>query len=56
MCLTREQILGDVWGYDYYGDTNVVDVYVRYLRAKIDDRFGVKIIQTLRGTGYIVKD
>ena len=54
--LTREQILGDVWGYDYYGDTNVVDVYVRYLRTKIDERFGIKLIQTLRGTGYIIKD
>lgn len=53
--LTREQILNDVWGYDFYGDTNVVDVYIRYLRAKIDDRFGVKLIETMRGTGYIIK-
>jgi DNA-binding response OmpR family regulator len=54
--LTRDKILDVVWGYDFYGDTNVVDVYIRYLRAKIDDRFGVKLIQTLRGTGYIIKE
>lgn len=53
--LTREQILDVVWGYDFYGDTNVVDVYIRYLRSKIDDKFGVKLIETLRGTGYIIK-
>lgn len=53
--LTREQILDAVWGYDFYGDTNVVDVYIRYLRSKIDDKFGVKLIVTLRGTGYIIK-
>ncbi|MCL2751290.1 MAG: response regulator transcription factor [Firmicutes bacterium] len=54
--LSREKILDKVWGYDYYGDTNVVDVYVRYLRGKIDEKYNVKLIQTLRGTGYIVKD
>jgi DNA-binding response OmpR family regulator len=51
---SREQILAAVWGYDFYGDTNVVDVYVRYLRSKLDDKYGVKIINTLRGTGYII--
>ena len=50
--LTREQILDAVWGYDYYGDTNVVDVYVRYLRQKLDAR----LIQTVRGVGYVLKE
>ena len=49
---SREQILNAVWGFDYYGDTNVVDVYVRYLRQKL----GSKIIQTVRGVGYIMKE
>ena len=50
---TRDAILNDVWGYDYTGDTNVVDVYVRYLRHKIDDRFGIRTIQTIRSVGYV---
>lgn len=54
--LTRDQILSNVWGYDYAGDTNVVDVYVRYLRSKLDDRFGEKYIYTMRGVGYVVKE
>ncbi|MBQ9364531.1 MAG: response regulator transcription factor [Schwartzia sp.] len=54
--LTRDQILQKVWGYDYVGDTNVVDVYIRYLRAKIDEHFGQKYIYTLRGVGYAIKD
>ena len=54
--LTRDQILQQVWGYDYVGDTNVVDVYIRYLRAKIDDRFNEKYIYTMRGVGYVIKD
>ena len=54
--ISREQILNQVWGYDYIGETNVVDVYVRYLRTKIDDKFGVKLIHTIRGVGYFVKD
>ena len=53
--LTREKILEKVWGYDYYGDTNIVDVYIRYLRAKIDDRYQVKLIHTVRGVGYVLK-
>ncbi len=55
VALTREKILETVWGYDYYGDTNVVDVYIRYLRSKIDDRYKVKFIHTVRGVGYIFK-
>ena len=54
--LSREQILQAVWGYDYNGDTNVVDVYIRYLRSKIDERFQDKYIHTVRGIGYAVRD
>lgn len=54
--LTRDQILEKVWGYGYSGDTNVVDVYIRYLRAKLDDHFHEKYIYTVRGVGYAVKE
>ena len=54
--LSREQLLEKVWGYDYIGETNVVDVYIRYLRAKIDDVFGEKHIHTVRGVGYVLRD
>ncbi|MEB6247385.1 response regulator transcription factor [Mammaliicoccus sp. FSL K6-3158] len=53
--LTREQIIEAVWGYDYYGDTNVIDVYVRYLRKKLDIDTD-SIITSVRGIGYILKD
>ncbi|MCJ0951657.1 response regulator transcription factor [Mammaliicoccus sciuri] len=53
--LTREQIIEAVWGYDYYGDTNVIDVYVRYLRKKLDIDTE-SIITSVRGIGYILKD
>ena len=56
LLLTREQVLEKVWGYDYLGDTNVVDVYIRYLRNKIDQRFEDKLIYTIRGMGYQIKD
>ncbi len=51
--VTRDMLLSDVWGYDYAGDTNVVDVYIRYLRHKIDEPFGVKTIHTIRAVGYM---
>lgn len=54
--LNREQLLDGVWGYDYYGDTNVVDVYIRYLRNKIDKPYGTPLIHTVRGVGYVLKD
>ncbi len=54
--LNREQIMEQVWGYDYFGDTNVVDVYIRYLRQKVDKPFTVAYIQTVRGVGYTMKD
>ncbi|TFD97562.1 response regulator transcription factor [Jeotgalibacillus sp. R-1-5s-1] len=53
--LNREQILNAVWGYDYYGDTNVVDVYIRYLRKKIDLPEEAPLIHTVRGVGYVLK-
>ena len=56
IAVTREQLLNNVWGYEYFGDTNVVDVYIRYLRQKIDDRFEVRIISPVRGVGYIIRD
>lgn len=56
IALTREQLLNNVWDYEYFGDTNVVDVYIRYLRQKIDDKFGIRVINTVRGVGYIIKD
>ena len=54
--VSREQLLNSVWGYEYFGDTNVVDVYIRYLRQKIDSRFDTNIITTVRGVGYIIKE
>ncbi|MDR1131031.1 MAG: response regulator transcription factor [Oscillospiraceae bacterium] len=54
--LSRETFIERVWGYDYMGETNVVDVYVRYLRGKIDEVYGVSMIRTVRGVGYVVKD
>ena len=56
IAITREQLLNNVWDYDYLGDTNVVDVYIRYLRQKIDDRYGIHMISTVRGVGYIIRD
>ena len=53
--LTRDQLIEKIWGYDYAGDTNVVDVFIRYLRSKIDDGFDDKLITTIRGVGYVVK-
>ena len=50
--LTRTQIAEHVWNYDTYNQSNVVDVYIRNLRRKIDDPFDQKIIHTVRGTGY----
>lgn len=54
--LNREQLLNGVWGYDYFGDTNVVDVYIRYLRNKIDKPYTSSLIHTVRGVGYVLKE
>jgi len=53
---TRDEILSDVWGYEYIGDTNVVDVYIRYLRQKMDKGYRHKLLHTVRGVGYMVKE
>ena len=53
--LSRDILMERVWGYDYMGETNLVDVYIRYLRSKIDDRFKTKFIHTIRGVGYTLK-
>lgn len=52
--LSRDSLLSKVCGYDYVGETNIIDVYVRYLRTKIDEAFNVKMIQTVRGVGYVI--
>jgi len=54
--LRREVLLEKIWGYDFDGGTNAVDVYIRYLRAKIEEPFGQKFIHTVRGVGYVIKD
>ena len=53
--LSRDTLLERVWGYDYMGETNVVDVYIRYLRSKLDEALGVKLIHTVRGVGYVIR-
>lgn len=53
--LSREQIQERVWGYDFEGGSNVVDVYIRYLRKKIDHENEKKLIQTVRGVGYVIR-
>ena len=53
--LSRDTLLSRVCGYDYAGETNVVDVYIRYLRSKIDDLYRVRMIHTVRGVGYVIK-
>ncbi|MFW5972331.1 MAG: winged helix-turn-helix domain-containing protein [Bacillota bacterium] len=54
--VSREDILSNIWGYDYLGETNIVDVYIRYLRSKVDDPFDEKLIKTVRGVGYVMRD
>ena len=54
--LTRDQILSQVWGYSYAGNSNVVDVYIRYVRNRIHDTDESKIIETVRGIGYVIRD
>ena len=56
LVLNREQIIESVWGYDYYGDTNVVDVYIRYIRKKIDLSEMEPLIHTVRGVGYVLRE
>jgi DNA-binding response OmpR family regulator len=54
--MSREKLVENVWGYDYFGETNVVDVYIRYLRKKIDNDYDTAYIQTVRGIGYTIKE
>jgi DNA-binding response OmpR family regulator len=54
--LSREKIENNLWNFDYEGGTNAVDVYIRYLRKKIDDDFSHKLIHTVRGSGYVLRD
>lgn len=54
--LTREQILEQVWGYDFLGESNVIEVYIRYLRLKIEDQGARRLIQTVRGVGYVLRE
>lgn len=56
LVMSRDRLLDTVWGYDFVGETNAIDVYIRYLRAKIEEPFGLKLIQTIRGVGYIIRD
>ncbi|ADO56410.1 response regulator transcription factor [Paenibacillus polymyxa] len=54
--LHRDQMIQDVWGFDFVGDTNVVDVYIRYVRKKIDHGYKKKLIKTVRGVGYCIRE
>ena len=54
--VTRDMLLENVWEYDFDGGTNAVDVYIRFLRGKIDEAFDIKLIHTVRGVGYVIKD
>lgn len=56
LVVSRDKLLKNVWGYDYAGETNIVDVYIRYLRSKIDDSYDKKLIHTVRGVGYVLRD
>jgi Response regulators consisting of a CheY-like receiver domain and a winged-helix DNA-binding domain len=54
--ISRESLLDNVWGFDFVGETNAVDVYIRFLRAKIDEVFDMKFIHTVRGVGYVIRE
>ena len=54
--LTREALLDSVWGFDFVGETNSVDVYIRFLRSKLDDAFNIKLTHTVRGVGYVIRE
>jgi len=53
--LTRDRILEKVWGYDFSGDSNVIEVYVRTLRLKLEEHNSIRLIQTIRGVGYVMR-
>ena len=54
--ISREKIIETVWNYDFVGDTKIVDVFIRYLRSKIDDEYDKKLINTVRGFGYVIQE
>ena len=54
--VTRDMLMENVWDYDFDGGTNAVDVYIRFLRTKIDEMFDIKLIHTVRGVGYVIRD
>lgn len=54
--VTRDALLDHVWGFDFVGETNAVDVYIRFLRTKIDEKFDLKLIRTVRGVGYVIEE
>ena len=54
--LTRDQILEQVWGYDFIGDSNIIEVYIRYLRLKLEAEGESRLIQTMRGVGYVLRE
>lgn len=54
--LKRDQILENVWGYDFMGDSNIIEVYIRYLRLKLEAQGEKRLIQTVRGVGYVLRD
>ena len=54
--VSRDALLENVWGFDFDGQTNAVDVYIRFLRSKIDEVFGIQLISTVRGVGYVIRD
>ncbi|MFQ3617691.1 MAG: response regulator transcription factor [Cyanobacteriota bacterium] len=54
--ITRDRILEEVWGYDFMGDSNIIEVYIRYLRLKLEEQGDKRLIQTVRGVGYVLRD
>ncbi len=54
--ITRDRILEEVWGYDFMGDSNIIEVYIRYLRLKLEANSEKRLIQTIRGVGYVLRE
>jgi DNA-binding response OmpR family regulator len=54
--LTRDQILEKVWGYDFMGDSNIIEVYIRYLRLKLEEDNERRLIHTVRSVGYVLRE
>ncbi|HBQ28835.1 MAG TPA: DNA-binding response regulator [Desulfotomaculum sp.] len=54
--LTRQEIMDRIWGYDYSGESNVLEVYIGYLRAKLEEKGGKRLLHTIRGVGYVLRE